>query len=116
MRIARIGLPRDALEGEGNAHRRAGCAHALVDLRRALRAAEFRIEVRAPLDALPREVGIELERMPAHDGVPRCAVAGGEDQRRFQPALANEAPRAHDIGDDIDGQRRRGCFAHALFQ
>src|SRR5262249_45134887 len=45
-------------------------------------------------------VGIELIRPPAdHD----FDVLGRLGQRALEPALADEAPRANGVGDDIDG-------------
>ena len=85
VRIERIGLARDRLEVEVDADGAARGAHALVDLRRALRPAELRLEVRLAIHAGRRQLGIELERMPAD-------VHG---QRRDRArAIARAPPRA----------------------
>ena len=102
VRLAGVRLTHDRIEVEVDAGALAGLAHTRVDLRRAPGAAELRLEVRPAVDAFGRQIRIELEWMPTHDHV---AFAAGVGKRDFKMAFADEAPGAHEVGDDVDGQR-----------
>jgi len=108
--VARVGLDRDAVEGKRDAHGGAGRRHPRVDLRRALRSAELAFEVRPARDARLRQVGIELERMPANRRPARGIVGRQPGERLHEPPLADVAPRTHDVGDHVDLER----FGHDL--
>ena len=74
--------------------------------------AELGLEISLAVDALTRDPGIEKKRPPGDvDG-----NVGNERHCRFEPVFADIAPRAHDIGDDIDVQRRRrgGVVGHGF--
>ena len=68
-----------------------------VDLDGRFLAAEFQFQILAPVHALGRHIGVQLERMPFDQkGVIRM-----RGQRAVQIGLADIAPRANRIGDDI---------------
>ena len=104
MGIACVRLPRDALEIERDADAVPHGLHPRIDLRSTLSAAELGFEVVGAGNSLRRQVGIELERMPAHrDFETRLASAKlGKGLREL--ALADVAPGTDDVGDDIDGE------------
>ena len=113
VRVPRVRLSLDPLECEIDADGAARGADALVDFRGALRAAELRFEIGAPVDAVARQIGIQLERMPAHDGVNVGLARGVQRERLAEAAATDEAPRAHDVGNDVDGHCARGvCRIH----
>ena len=87
----------------------AGGGDALVDVGRPRRTPpNLASEIGAPVDALPRQVGIELEGMPANRPGARAEVDSSRDprERSFEPPLADVAPGAYDVGNDVD---RRGA-------
>ena len=114
MRVERVRLARDASEGERDADRRTRGGPALVDLRRPRGAAELPFQIRAPIDAFRRQVGVELERMPpdhrAHGGIARRDAF----QRGFEPPLADVAPGTYDVGNDVDRELSRRRFGHGV--
>ena len=75
-------------------------------------AAELGEAVLGAVDALARHVGIELEGMPG-DGEAQVLLLE-EVERALEMALADVAPRADRIGDDVDAADRlglvHGCF------
>src|SRR5262249_22066190 len=97
---ARVGGALHAVEGECDADLAADGQHARVKLR-ASRRAELAGPIDLAFDALNRHVRVELERTPrkAHG-----AGHAGLSKRRLQPALADIAPGADDIGIDRDGK------------
>ena len=64
----------------------------------AIAAAKLGREMRLPVLAFRRHAGIELERSPGDIGLD--VRPGGEGP--FQPALADIAPRADGVGNDVD--------------
>jgi hypothetical protein len=60
-------------------------------------------------NALARQIGIELKRMPADRHAERRVGAAEIGERRLELALADEAPRTHDVGHDVDDEP--GCLA-----
>ena len=54
-------------------------------------------------DALLRQIGVELERVPADHHVGQLGGLG-QGQRGFELAFADVAPGADHVGDDIDGE------------
>jgi hypothetical protein len=87
-------------------------ADALVELARALGAAELGQTILGAVDALARHVGIELEGMPGNGEVQVLLVEDGE--RAFEMALADVAPWADRVGDDVDAADRL-CLVHGCF-
>ena len=73
---------------------------------RALEAAELGDAVLGAVDALARHVGIELEGMPG-DGEAQVLLLQ-EVERALELALADVAPRADHVGDDVDTADRLG--------
>ena len=59
-----------------------------------------------------RQIRVELERMPAHDRTRRGFARREHGERRAEPAPADEAPWADDVGHDVD-VIRGGRGAHA---
>ena len=100
--VARIRLAHDAVERKVDADGIARAANTIVDGRRARRAAELRGEIAFPINAGGGQVGIELERAPAYLGGEQWLVHCQPGERFFEPALADEAPWAHDIGKHFD--------------
>jgi hypothetical protein len=98
-------LACNALERERDARRFAGSAHTLVDLRCALGAAEFHLQIGAPIHPLGWKRRIELEGMPAHGNAAFCMQGRDQAERSLETAHADVAPGTHDIGDDVDRQR-----------
>jgi hypothetical protein len=80
--------------------------NALVSLHRA----ELGGEIFVPADALARHPRIEEERPPVHFH----RDVRHQRQRVFNPALADIAPRADHVGDDVDRQRFQGAHRHLL--
>ncbi len=119
MRIERIRLSVNAIEIERNANAGAGGADTRVDFGRTCLAAEFGFDIRGASDTLGWQVGIELKGMPAANdgkaGFARVQLC----QRRLELALADVAPRADDVGNDIDDKfsnrrfRASDRFSHA---
>ncbi len=64
------------------------------------------------VDALARHVGIELEGMPGDGEVQALLVEDGE--RALEMALADVAPWADRVGDDVDAADRL-CLVHGCF-
>src|SRR5437867_11326286 len=110
MRVARVRLPFDPLELEGDTDLRADGSHSGVDFCRPRLAAEFLLEIRHTWNTLHRQIRVELERMPA-DGGREIRLAGAQSrQRGFELALADVAPGADNVGDDVDKKRRSNEF------
>ncbi len=104
MRVERIRLTLDLLEREVDADARPGGTHALVDVRGPVRVSEFPGEIDAPVDALRRQVRIQLERMPAHERSDARLVRSKLRERRAEPPPPDEAPRTNDVRDHVDRQ------------
>lgn len=101
MAIQRVGRGADALEGEGNAFLQAGGGDLLVQRVDARLAAEFLHQILLAVLALRRDRRVELIGLPAQgNGNVRQAR-----QRLFQPPLADIAPGADHVGNDVDGHR-----------
>ena len=115
VRIARIRLTQDAIEGEVDPRGRPGSTYPLIDGRGALCTAELRSEVLPAIDAVARQVGVELERVPMHrrHGLAR---RGELREGRIQTPLADEAPGTHDVGDHVDAKRRRWGHCRLRFE
>ncbi len=96
-----VGRALHLVEGEGNAGRLAGVDDRLVDALRVGAAAEFGGEIIGARHAAGGHVGVELEGPPGDVGGKARALR----QRGFEPALADEAPGANDVGDDVDVHR-----------
>jgi hypothetical protein len=109
VRVARVRLQRDALEVERDAGLRPGPAHAIVDLRGARGPPELALEIVPAVDALGGQVGIELVGVPAH-GRQRLAGLGERRERGIEMALADVAPGADDVRDDVDDRQGRLGF------
>jgi hypothetical protein len=58
--------------------------------------------------ALGRQTGLQFEGAGADLDAARRLVG----QRRAQTGVAHPAPRAGDVGPDLDGKRRRGGHGH----
>ncbi len=98
MTIERVGLPADLVGIIDQAFHGGGGRDALGDHGIALGRAEFGFQISLAVDAFARDPGIEEIRAPIDvDG-----DIGGERDGAFEPALADIAPRADDVGDDVD--------------
>src|SRR5262249_49318166 len=110
MGQARVGGALHAFERELDADLAAGGQHVRVELRTARRT-----ELARPIDlafnAFAGHVRIELEGMPTEMNGRRQARLA---HRRLQPALADIAPGADDVGVDGDGERWHGA-SHSLW-
>src|SRR5262249_12613013 len=98
MTIDGVWLPLHLVRRVGEAFRRRRGADALGDRLVALDRAEFGFEIGLAVDALARDPRIE-EIGPILD------LGGGvrrELKRAFEPVLADIAPRADYVGDDVD--------------
>ena len=107
MRVQRVGRALDLVEGEGDAFLGAERAQPLMRGLDAPVVAELVDHVSLPVETLPRDARIELIGPPAdRDGL---ALVAGE--RPLEPLLAEIAPGADDVADDID-RERLGLVAH----
>jgi len=109
--IERVGRAGQPIEVEFQAHRGGGLGEALVELLRALEAAELGDAVLGAVDALARHVGIELEGMPG-DGEAQVLLLQ-EVERALELALADIAPGTDHVGDDVDAANRL-CLIHGV--
>ena len=73
-----------------------------------MRASEFFGEIDAPIDALGRQIGIQLEWMPAHQRPDVRRFRAKLRERRAKPTPPDETPRANDVRDHVDRQRAFG--------
>jgi hypothetical protein len=96
-----LGWAADLVGCVGQPLDRGGGNDALGDHGIALGRTEFGLQISLPVDAFARNPGIEEIRPPMD--VDRDI--GNERQRIFQPALADEAPGANHVGDDVDAKR-----------
>src|SRR5262245_18533026 len=105
----RVGAQR-TVEAELEAFVGGDRRHAVDDLLRPFGPAELpRVRLADGLRLAQRGRGVELER-PEH--VVDIDVAGELVERLLEPALADVAPRAHDVAPDVDTDRRSGgCHA-----
>ena len=102
MRIERVGLTQDTVEGKVDADRLAGGAYAFIAGRRPLPSAELRLEIRLPIHTFARQIGVQLKRMPAHHRLEQRFAFSQERERGSKAPPPNEAPWADDVGNDID--------------
>ena len=100
VRVERVGRHLDRVEGEVDALRLAERRDAGMGLAQPLLAAELAEHIGLAVDALRRDGRVELERPPAHGDID----IGRGGNRLVEPLLTEEAPRAHDIGHDVDRQ------------
>ena len=94
---------RSALDGgkvEMDAFFKPDRGNALVHFDNFVRIAEFLQHIELPVDPAHRNGRIELIGPPADFG----GDLGAQCQSLFQPLLADIAPRADHIGNDVDGQ------------
>src|SRR6202044_144191 len=94
----RVGLPAHLFGGVDQAFHRGGGGDPFGDRGVAFDGAEFGLQISLPVDAFARNPGIEEIRPP----VDADGDVGAERQRAFEPALADIAPRADHVGDDVD--------------
>ena len=100
VRVDRVRRPRHQIGAERQADGRRRLGDPLIQRRRLLRAAELPGAIGGAVAALLRHVGIELERVPVHrEAQP---LLRQRRQRALQLALADIAPRADRVGDDVD--------------
>ena len=98
MRCEGVGGTRHALERERDALLRTRLADTVVHRPGRVRAAELCRHVLGPLHALGGKAGIELEWVPAD-----AHFVGVEPGKGALDApLANVAPRADGVGNDVD--------------
>jgi hypothetical protein len=110
VRAQRVRLAGDLREVGLESDGARGSLDALVD-RRGVGRAEFRPQVVVATDPVVRQARIQLERMPAHDRLGRAGVRRSPAlERGFELSLAHVAPRADDVGDDVDAQRVASGF------
>jgi hypothetical protein len=99
--VKRVGRDLDIVEGKGNFFFFTGCANRGISLLGASGTAELVLEILLPVLAFLGQGGIELVGPPADLDIHFLADIG---KRGFKPALADIAPGAHHVRDDIDGQ------------
>ena len=106
MTVERIGLPADLVGIVNEPLHRGGGGNALGDHGVTLGRAEFGFQISLPVDAVARDPVVEEIRPPIDVDVD----VGRERDGAFEPALADIAPRADDVGDhvDMDGSARLG--------
>ena len=102
VRVDGVGRAFHALEGEVDALGLAGRADLVVDRVGVAGAAELELEILAPVHAAGRHVRVELEGAPVDRQVRLRPLGEGA----LQPALADEAPGADRVGEDIDVHRK----------
>src|SRR6185312_7341635 len=107
MRIARVRLQRYSIDVERDPDTLAGLAHANVAFVGARDTAPFVLEILGTRNALRRQIRVELERVPANGDIDRRLRRSQLRERNLELALADEAPRAHDIRDDVDDKAVR---------
>ena len=96
-------VPADLVGGVGESLER-GCGDdPLGDHRIALDRTEFGLQIGLPVDAFAWNPGVE------EIGPPMDVDRDVRHEREcvFEPALADEAPRTHHVGDDLDAKRGR---------
>ena len=67
---------------------------------------KFVLQICRTRQALDGQIGVELEGMPADGGRETRLVGAQSRQRGFELALADVAPGADNVGDDVDQERR----------
>ena len=101
MGVERVGRALDAVERVGDADLFAHLGQAVVDRGEPRVVVELGLHIGAAIHAAGGDRRVELERAPAHGD--RRAVACRAD-RRVEPSLAEKAPRADHVADDVDRQ------------
>ena len=101
MAVERVGLPLHLVGGVSEAFRRGRRGDALGDAFVALGRAELGGQVVLARDAFARNPVVEEVGTPMHLN----RNVGLELERRFQAMLADEAPRADHVGNDVDADR-----------
>jgi hypothetical protein len=97
VRVEGVRRARDGVELEVEAGLLRHGADPGIDPLGTLRAAELVLQVLLPVHALGRHVGVELEDAPVHvEG-----VDPGLGDGLVQPGLADIAPGADRVGDDV---------------
>ena len=112
MRQHGVGRAPDPRELELDAGLAAALGDRLVDLARPVAAAELGPHVIVARHAFGRHVGIELERPPGDGDV----VAAAQIERALEAPLADVAPRADRVGDDVDVNHARELTLFAPMQ
>ncbi len=98
VRVAGVRRAPDAVEGEGDVLASARRGDRRIDAAGMGRIAELGGEIVGPRHAALRHVGVELEGAPGdRHGEVRTLL-----ERASEAPLADEAPRADDVGDDVD--------------
>src|SRR5260370_2235871 len=98
--IERIGRAGQSIEVEFQPHRGGGLGDALVELLRALEAAELGDAVLRAVDTFPRHVGVQLEGMPG-DGEAQVLLLE-EIVPALELSVADIAPGTDHVADDVD--------------
>ena len=110
VRGTRVRLPTDSREIEGEAQVLARFEDAGVHVGPGARS-ELGLEIGSAVDAFGRQVGVELKREEAHRRLGDLGVARApEFERNSQSALADPAPGADCVNEDVDAQAH-GCGA-----
>ena len=111
MRVERVGRDLDRVEVEVDADAVADRLDRGMDLPDALLAAELVQHVALAVLAFRRNGRVELERPPAHLDIDVADLA----ERCVEPLLADEAPRADDVGDHVDRDRFLALITPLVF-
>ena len=113
MRHQRVRLSLDAVEVEREPGVAAGRADPRVNFRRSLRAAGIWLPDRPCGRCLRAEVRVQLKRMPA-DGDFNVGAPMELRDCRLDVAFADVAPRADDVGNDVNVEREVAAVAVAM--
>lgn len=90
--------PFDAVEGERNALLGTDLEYLIIDIPGMCRRAEFGDEIDTSVHTFGWHIRVELKRPPRNLDV----EIRSRGERALKPALADEAPRANDVGDDVN--------------
>ena len=110
MRVQRVGLHRDLVEGKWNTYAFPHHAHALISI---AACAELALDVLGAGNAFLRQIRIQLKRQPAHGRLDIGLLFAEQLERTFEFALPDETPGSNNVGDDVDLQGGwSGCGIH----
>jgi hypothetical protein len=118
VRGERIRLLLDAVEVQFKPRIATGCRDSRINFSRSLWPPEFGFEVALSIGAFERQIGVELKRMPSNVDLGIGMVGLPLRHCGFNMTFSDVAPRADNVGDDINGERGCGCIhdGHDIFE